>query len=127
MGDLYKACCEEQREKQLMPKKAFLTGSVVYGDPHREDSSGDIDLVIRIDHDDVDTLANHAESLAYNDYNTLHAGLPMYFGTLNLICCVTDESFAMWKQGTEELKLVAPVTREQACEHFAKLRNKLNE
>jgi hypothetical protein len=44
------------------------------------------------------------------------------FGKLNLICVTDPEDYKLWKDGTEELKRMAPVTRDQAIKLFRQMR-----
>ena len=77
--------------------KSFLTGSHVYGTPNEH---SDIDLVVRMDSDTVDRLAeltsqDIAEQIHYSD-----GSISLRFGKLNLIVCLTDEIYAAWKVAT---------------------------
>lgn len=51
-------------------------------------------------------------------------GKSLRFGNLNLLCVTRKKHFDIWKQGTAELKAIAPVTRDKAIEHLAALRRK---
>lgn len=89
---------------------AFITGSRVYGIP-REDS--DIDLVVLVD----ETTRDNLRLLRDN-----HDAFKVTFGRLNLVLVTTTKEFEAWKQGTEELKALSPVTREFACKHLIEKR-----
>lgn len=94
---------------------SFLTGSRVYGTPTDE---SDIDLVVRMNDGDIEDLKMLCgEDL--HEYGGEHCSL--HFGTLNLIICADDMRFESWRKGTEELIRRAPVTREEAVEHFQSL------
>jgi hypothetical protein len=85
---------------------AILCGSRAYGTP-REDS--DVDLVIQLTLDEELTLR---EGLGIDPTGTLR------IGKLNLIIARTDEQYALWCKGIEELKEMAPVSRQEAIEYF---------
>lgn len=104
--------------------KAFVTGSQVYGTPTVR---SDIDLVVMVSPDDLKLLKDKAGLQATGDSDPgpediggLSASLK--FGKLNLICVTSQKAFNVWKQGTEDLEKRAPVTRDEAVEHFKKLR-----
>ncbi len=100
---------------------AFFTGSRAYGIPG---PTSDIDLVIRMDAKDVQMMKDAApEHLAGTDYPEPVSGTVIFnFGDLNLLCCLNDEVFAQWIQGTVELRAIGPVDRVQSVAHFAALR-----
>ncbi len=105
--------------------KSFLTGSRRYGTP-RADS--DIDLVVLMDVNELVELAKLADNT--DDFGSpggeqYDDGCSLRFGKLNLLC-VTQEHFKVWKQGTDELIAMAPVTRDKAMEHLAALRRDKN-
>jgi hypothetical protein len=115
-------------EAEALPRakivRSFLTGSRVYGTP-REDS--DIDLVVLLDADEMVGLAK----IARNEETHGSPGGPHYedgmsirFGSLNLLCVTDEKHFQTWREGTEQLKAMRPVTREKAIEHLAELRHK---
>lgn len=104
---------------------AFLTGSRVYGTP-RADS--DLDLVVPVDpgvREDIAAVLVPDGSLDYpeglSNLVCWVAGLPGI--KLNLILTSQEEALAVWRPGTAALKARAPVTREEAKETFARLRN----
>ena len=91
---------------------SFLTGSQVYGTP---DELSDIDLVVLVSKEEKDFLFSKSE------HNS-----KLMFGNLNIIALDKDyqpdvEKYNAWKQGTEHLKSIKPVTREFAIEHFSSL------
>lgn len=97
--------------------KCLLTGSRVYGTP-RLDS--DVDMVVLIeDPEDYYILAQESEFntqgaklRADQSYN----GRSLRFGKLNIIAVLKDEMvFEAWRKGTDFLKSIRPVTKEQAC------------
>lgn len=90
----------------------FITGSHAYGTPH-EDS--DIDLVVLVDGDDSVLLCKYSEDQKEGDYHTFR------YGKLNLILIVDPVRYETWAGGTEQLKLMKPVTREYAVEFFQTL------
>jgi hypothetical protein len=102
-------------------RKAFVTGSHAYGRP-TEDS--DIDLVCIASYDAIDMLAKAAGKKPPSEMTSDAGGDSdsFVFGNLNLICCHNEKSFQVWKEGTETLKKIKPVTREQAKKLFDKLR-----
>lgn len=96
-----------------MSHLSFMTGSHVYGTPKPE---SDIDLVVRIEPDELEELRRSMNTTdPVDDYGTSHS---LRFGSLNLICCTTDEWFEDWKQGTEVLAKKKPVEREEAVRVF---------
>jgi predicted nucleotidyltransferase len=121
--------------KKFVPEKldvstkrfqAFVTGSYAYGQP-RADS--DIDLVIFVDKgNDLSLLERHGDSPSDTDEPGLRedyiaaGGTPVRFGKLNIIVCDCEAYFEVWRRGTEELKLRAPVSRDDAIEHMRQLR-----
>lgn len=99
--------------------KAFITGSHAYGKP-TEDS--DVDLVVRVDEQtrsDLVCLLHQGKSSSEKDYTD--GVLQFKVATLNLILCVSDEQYAAWAIGTEQLKAIRPVTRDFAVETFKRL------
>ncbi len=113
-------------KKDAPNRKAFLTGSYAYGKPTRD---SDIDLVVFVSETDLEKLRGQADDAPSdqvkadvdNDYISA-GGTPLRFGRLNLICCVGDKYYDVWRKGTFELKQRAPVSRDEACAHFRKLR-----
>ena len=110
-------------EVERKPEKflAFVTGSQAYGIPH-EDS--DVDLVVFVSKHDACILMN----ILAPEYVDKYGGgtsFPLRFGCLNLLVCVDEESYRVWKEGTKILKAKKPVSREEAKKVFASLRKKL--
>jgi hypothetical protein len=101
--------------------KPFLTGSRVYGTP-REDS--DIDLVALVSDKDLYELVKAAEATGGlgSGQDEYEDGRSLRFGKLNLLCVTKKRHFDIWKLGTLELMAMAPVTRDHAIQHLAKLR-----
>lgn len=104
--------------------ESFVTGSRVYGTP-RPDS--DIDLVVLVSEQDLSRLEEMAAKI--NDFGSpggpnYDDGRSLRFSNLNLLCVTCKKHFDIWKQGTAELKAMAPVTRDKAIEHLAALRRK---
>ncbi len=102
--------------------KSFVTGSRAYGTP-RADS--DIDLVVLVDGPDCQMLCDMAA--AQNDLGSpggehYEDGRALRFGNLNLLCITNPNHFDVWRRGTDELKAMAPVTREKAVEHISEIR-----
>ena len=97
---------------------AFMTGSHIYGTP-TEDS--DVDLVILMLPGDGLDFANLFQAEIERGKNN-YPGAQFTQGKLNIILCTDIEQFEIWEQGTRELQGRRPVAREEAKEHFAKLR-----
>lgn len=97
-------------------EKAFLTGSRCYGKPS---SSSDFDLVVRMTPKTYRKLAKASEGKG-SDIPGKNESLR--FGQLNLICCIDDSTFEVWRQGTRELESRKPVTRDEAIAFFQNLR-----
>ncbi len=100
----------------------FLTGSRVYGFP-KEDS--DIDLVCLLSLDQLSAIAPLADNT--DDFGSpggqfYDDGCSLRFGKLNLLVVTEKKHFDVWKQGTDELIAMKPVTRDKAIEHLATLR-----
>lgn len=112
---------------QLSEFRSFLTGSQAYGTPTNE---SDIDLVVLVDSQDaIFELANFSqpnkeERCSASDL-VAQGNASLRFGKLNLIVTIHPEIFNLWKRGTEYLRSIAPVTREQAMEHFRRLREQI--
>lgn len=108
--------------------KAFLTGSTVYGTPHKD---SDIDLVVRLDVESTGKMAQFlkekGEKLEHCDYGDGQTSIKI--GALNLLVCHTDKRYISWALGTEALKkermAVGRLTRERAIEVFSSLRDML--
>ena len=104
--------------------KSFLTGSRYYGTPR---SDSDIDLVVLMDGTQLVVLAKFADNT--DDFGSpggeqYDDGCSLRFGKLNLLCVTQDKHFNVWKQGTDELFAMKPVTRDKAIEHLAELRRR---
>ncbi len=107
-----------------MSAESFLTGSRVYGTP-RDDS--DVDLVVLLSVRDKDILSEFIDNQEEATDRYEGHGTNYVMGKLNLICVTTQVEFDIWKKGTEDLKAIAPVTREFAVDYFRKLRDKTYE
>lgn len=88
-----------------MSKHPFLTGSHAYGIPHAD---SDIDMVVWAE----DTVLREL---------LVGAGFPVRFGKLNIILCDNEADWIIWKTGTEALKKIAPVDRDEAVAFFQSL------
>lgn len=100
--------------------RAFVTGSHAYGTPHDQ---SDVDLVVLLESSrDLDLL----RKIADNDskINEQYDGVCLRFGKLNLLCTLSQIDFDIWWEGTEDLILKKPVTRDVAVEHFRELRTR---
>lgn len=102
--------------------KSFLTGSRRYGTP-RPDS--DIDLVVLMEGPELTELSKLADNT--DDFGSpggeqYDDGFSLRFGKLNLLCVTQERHFQVWKQGTDELIAMKPVSRDKAMEHLAALR-----
>lgn len=99
----------------------FITGSHAYGIPHE---NSDVDLVLYMPPDEGNKLYELLKE--YNYYQgTPYEGACSYclkIGKLNLIICLAPELYDAWKNGTEQLKQIAPVTRDEAIAVLSKLR-----
>lgn len=96
----------------------FITGSVAYGTPTDE---SDVDLVALTDKFTMALLLRYLES-DWDEYAGVPNLLSLCFGRLNLLLTTEPKDYDIWRQGTEELKERAPVMRDEAVAHFAKLR-----
>lgn len=104
---------------------AFITGSYAYGEPRH---NSDIDLVF--------LCAKETSDLLWDVLGEIYSSNPsvdtsMRAGKVNMIYCLTRAEYDMWLRGTAELIAVKnltgkPVSKEQARDHFAELRTKLN-
>jgi hypothetical protein len=100
----------------------FVTGSWAYGIPHAE---SDLDLVIYLPHSspDYDLLQLLKDSVHNPDH--VSADHSVRFGGktgINIIVANTLPEFALWKAGTEYLKIVGPVLHNEANAYFDSLR-----
>jgi hypothetical protein len=106
-----------------LPPNAFLTGSRAYGIPHEK---SDIDIVILISEE---ALANifSIGPVTEDDrhYGSVETGVTIRHDNLNLIFVATTQQFNCWKDGTNHLKSIAPVTRDEAVAYFAPFLEKL--
>lgn len=98
---------------------SILTGSHAYGTP-REDS--DVDLVVLMDPGPGFDFALLFEAEIKRGKNS-YPGAQFTQGKLNIILCTDIQDFEIWEQGTRDLQKKRPVTREEAMEHFARLRD----
>lgn len=113
-------------EKNEYP--AFVTGSRRYGTPTK---TSDIDLVVLTDDNDdelIDLLSNAADEGSAPDENEVGQNegrwASLRFGDLNLIL-VDKGLYRAWKDATDELVAMKPVTRDQAIEVHRKHRAKV--
>lgn len=103
---------------------ALLTGSRAYGTPNEY---SDIDIVILVDVDTIDHLCKTADEVDDNtsgDDDSCNASVR--FGRLNLICVIEPKDYQIWEEGTKQLVLRKPVTRDEAVRLFDELFNPLN-
>jgi predicted nucleotidyltransferase len=117
--------------------KAFLTGSQIYGTP-RPDS--DIDLVVWLSIGDLEKvreltkpkltiwerISNCFVEKEEDEYHGCDSAV-FRFGSLNLLVVTTEKAYNDWRDGTEELRAMSPVTREQAIETFRRKRDRIND
>lgn len=97
---------------------SFLTGSRVYGLSRR---NSDIDLVILCDEATKGRLLSWSE-----DAETDLGKRTIRFGKLNIIACVDEREYAIWKVGTEACRAEKePVSRENAKAFFDSLRSQV--
>lgn len=89
-------------------KQPFVTGSRAYGSPKKD---SDLDLVIIIENEQILSLLKEISDTPDKS---------LRFGKLNIIAC-NERAYDQWKEGTELLKKISPVTREQAIRVFEKL------
>jgi hypothetical protein len=104
--------------------RSFLTGSHAYGLPG---DKSDVDLVVYVSEAEYEVLLSIADNnndrqLHDEQYLKNNHSASLRFGSLNLLCCLTQEQFACWRRGTRELKAKKPVPRDFACKFFEKLR-----
>jgi hypothetical protein len=95
---------------------AFIGGSRWYGKPT---PNSDVDLCILVTEQEAEILASQAD--IPNSKRENCGSFPLKFGKLNLIVCVEEETFNLWFEGRNQLKELAPVTRQQAIEKFKQL------
>lgn len=95
--------------------RSFITGSHAYGLPQRD---SDIDLVILCDEATKAKLLSRSE-----DTETDLGKRVIRFGKLNVIACVDEREYAVWKVGTEACRAEKePVSRDDAKAFFDSLR-----
>lgn len=103
--------------------RACLTGSRVYGTP-RHDS--DLDCVILVENQedmnllvwsqDFNRSANNNSFFMDENAGQGYCGKSLRFGNMNVIAVLRDERvFEAWRVGTDFLRQIKPVTKEQAC------------
>jgi predicted nucleotidyltransferase len=96
---------------------AFLTGSHIYGDPGPD---SDIDLVIKTDYETFQKLIQLCDQ--YEGRKSIK------FGDLSIICCTSDDEFAMWRLGTSGIERLShrknkPYNKSMAKKILDKLRD----
>lgn len=101
--------------------RPFVTGSHAYGLPS---TKSDIDLVVFVTATELDQLSKCAdEDLSYNAPGYYQLGCRSYrFGGLNMLCCVDENVYRVWWEGTRALKKMKPVSREYACRYMKERR-----
>jgi predicted nucleotidyltransferase len=106
---------------------AFVTGSRAYGTP-RPDS--DVDIVVMMTETDLHllrSLSDSSESIndPCSDGDNLEMSQGSFkFGKMNIIAVTKPHDYLAWKQGTDDLKKLAPVHRDYAIEHLRKMKMK---
>jgi len=105
-----------QKEEKTMA--SFITGSRAYGKPTL---NSDTDLVVRVTPEEANILVLCADQDGKPTYEGADT-MALRFGNLNLICCMTAESYDQWKRGTTILKQLAPVERSLAMAVFKQIR-----
>ena len=98
--------------------KMFVTGSYAYGTPKKK---SDLDIVVLANNKFWSQIAILCEERGKNP-GADYPESSVYLGGLNLIRCQNEDQYNLWKQGTEELIEIAPVTRKEAVAHFKLLR-----
>lgn len=91
--------------EKLNRRDVFLTGSRAYGIPTEH---SDIDVVVLVD-------CNLAAQLRELDDSE---SIICRFGKLNLVLCLTERQFDIWRDVTNELKQIAPVEKAIAKKRF---------
>lgn len=101
---------------------SFITGSFAYGTPTEK---SDVDLVILVEPETmrilVDQFGDDGDRQDQDDYGNLPTA-SLRIGKLNLIVSIDLKHYKQWRDGTQELKRRAPVTRDQACAAFKIIR-----
>lgn len=105
--------------------RSFVTGSYAYGVPT---NNSDIDVVILVSERDLERLKpchtkmkRQGERLRRDELYAERGCYSLRFGNLNLLCCLNQDVFNTWRNGTNKLKKQAPVPRTFACRFFDKL------
>jgi predicted nucleotidyltransferase len=100
--------------------RSFVTGSYAYGKPN---SKSDIDVVVLVSPSDLKMLREASDATENNEYlDNVPCSTPLRFGTLNLICTISEKVFHVWRLATIELKKQKPVTRDVACTFMERAR-----
>lgn len=84
---------------------AFITGSHAYGTPNE---NSDIDLAILCSESDSQFL-----------WRNIQDGFTLRTGKLNILAFYNAKNFECWREVTNQLKAIAPVTREDAVAAFS--------
>lgn len=100
-----------------MSNPAFITGSYAYGTPHPK---SDVDLVVFCNSETSQRLYDLFP--VHNPSHNPSVDESVRCGKLNIIQVTTQAEYDHWWQGTQELIARKPVTRDEAIQHFAKLR-----
>ena len=99
---------------------AILTGSHAYGKPGPD---SDVDLVVLMDPVGAADLARILGAEVSRSEPGRYPGVHFRTGRLNVIVETRGEWFDVWVQGTRDLVMRRPVTREEACATFERLRS----
>jgi hypothetical protein len=97
---------------------AFVTGSRAIGGSTK---NSDIDLVIFVDNPITEELL---------ETNSDRNGIPVYYGSLNLLICNTPEKYLFWKKALslcieQSTNLARDLTKEERCEIHENLAKEL--
>lgn len=112
--------------------RAFLTGSRIYSVPKKD---SDIDLVVLMSEWEIlllkglnqpkkSFIEKCRELISPKDetiYNTVSPTTSLRFGPLNLLCVSSEKAYNDWREGTDQLRAKAPVSREEAVRVFTEL------
>lgn len=116
----------KKTNKKLPEGGAFLTGSRVYGEPHKD---SDVDLVVLVSASDLKKLRPLSDTEGDEETANYIAagGIPLRFGSLNLICCCDAKMYLIWRRGTAALKKRSrqtgrPITRDRAVKYLRRRR-----
>ena len=116
----YERKYEEYLKRHEEIGMAFITGSHAYGTPHR---NSDVDLVVRMPAMAAWQLASLSDKWDENAAPPYpDDSIQMRFGNINVIACCKDEVYQLWLEGTSELELKKPGTRDEAVATFKRLR-----